>query len=205
MGSVHSCGRHVNYAKLTVMSLHASILLTTERLLLVLPRASAARRLVEYYERNASHLAPSSPERSPDYNTEAAWLERASAMESASRKGEALHGLLVSRDDPDGPLVGTVNITGVMRGAFQAAYLGYGLDEGAEGKGIMSEALQAVVSYAFDNMGLHRLMANYMPTNERSGRVLRRLGFRIEGYAHDYLKLNGAWRDHILTAKVAEK
>lgn len=186
------------------MTLDAAILLTTERLLLVLPHASAARRLVDYYDRNAVHLAASSPERPTDYNTEAAWLERASAMETAWRKGEALHVLLVSCDNPDGPLVGTVNITAVMRGAFQAAYLGYDLDRGAEGKGFMSEALQAVVSYAFDTMGLHRLMANYMPTNERSGRVLRRLGFRIEGYAHDYLKLNGAWRDHILTAKVSD-
>jgi len=49
-------------------------------------------------------------------------------------------------------------------------------------------------------MNLHRIMANYVPTNERSASVLKKLGFQVEGYARDYLYLNGKWRDHILTS-----
>jgi ribosomal-protein-alanine N-acetyltransferase len=64
----------------------------------------------------------------------------------------------------------------------------------------MFEALQALVRYAFEDLKLHRIMANYMPANERSGRLLRRIGFVVEGYARDYLHLDGAWRDHILTS-----
>jgi ribosomal-protein-alanine N-acetyltransferase len=52
----------------------------------------------------------------------------------------------------------------------------------------------------FGELGFHRIMANYLPHNERSGRLLRRLGFVVEGYARDYLYIHGAWRDHILTA-----
>jgi ribosomal-protein-alanine N-acetyltransferase len=64
----------------------------------------------------------------------------------------------------------------------------------------MHEALEAAIRYAFDELRLHRIMANYVPTNERSGRVLRRLGFVIEGYARDYLFIGGRFMDHVLTS-----
>jgi len=64
----------------------------------------------------------------------------------------------------------------------------------------MGEALRAAFGQVFGLLGLHRIMANYLPTNERSARLLRRLGFTVDGYARDYLYIDGAWRDHILTA-----
>jgi ribosomal-protein-alanine N-acetyltransferase len=45
-------------------------------------------------------------------------------------------------------------------------------------------------------------MANYMPGNERSARLLERLGFEREGYAKAYLNIAGRWQDHVLTALV---
>jgi ribosomal-protein-alanine N-acetyltransferase len=78
--------------------------------------------------------------------------------------------------------------------------LGYGLAEKRQGEGIMREALELAIDYAFKHMNLHRLQANYMPHNRRSGGLLRRLGFTVEGYARDYLFLNGAWEDHVLTS-----
>jgi len=56
------------------------------------------------------------------------------------------------------------------------------------------------IAHAFDVLRLHRIQANYVPDNVRSGRLLQRLGFRKEGFAADYLFINGAWRDHVLTA-----
>ena len=64
----------------------------------------------------------------------------------------------------------------------------------------MFEALQATLGHAFEVLRLHRVQANHLPENHRSARLLRRLGFRIEGLARDYLYVNGAWRDHVLTA-----
>jgi ribosomal-protein-alanine N-acetyltransferase len=69
----------------------------------------------------------------------------------------------------------------------------------------MQEALTGAIAYVFDELRLHRIMANYMPINERSGRLLRRLGFVVEGYARDYLFIAGGWRDHVLTALVNPK
>lgn len=64
----------------------------------------------------------------------------------------------------------------------------------------MAEILAEALSFAFNTLKLHRIMANYVPTNERSARLLKRLGFAIEGYAKDYLYLDGTWKDHVLTS-----
>ena len=66
----------------------------------------------------------------------------------------------------------------------------------------MSESVAAVIRYAFDEMGLHRVKAAYLPSNERSGRLLRRLGFVVEGYARDYLLIQGRWQDQLLVSLV---
>jgi len=69
----------------------------------------------------------------------------------------------------------------------------------------MAEALSSAIRYCFDEMNLHRIMANYMPTNVRSAALLRKLGFAPEGYARDYLFLAGEWQDHVLTALTNDK
>ena len=97
-------------------------------------------------------------------------------------------------------MIGKVNLTQVARGPFQACYLGYAIDQEEQGKGKMFEATKLAIDYALHELQLHRIMANYLPTNERSARLLRRLGFVVEGYARDYLYINGAWRDHILAS-----
>jgi ribosomal-protein-alanine N-acetyltransferase len=69
----------------------------------------------------------------------------------------------------------------------------------------MYEALLKAIAFAFEHLKLHRIMANYMPRNERSGTLLRKLGFSPEGYARDYLKIAGKWEDHVLTALIREE
>ncbi|MEN1933222.1 GNAT family N-acetyltransferase [Escherichia coli] len=69
-----------------------------------------------------------------------------------------------------------------------------------QGKGLMFEALTAAIRYMQRTQHIHRIMANYMPHNKRSGDLLARLGFEKEGYAKDYLLIDGQWRDHVLTA-----
>jgi ribosomal-protein-alanine N-acetyltransferase len=66
----------------------------------------------------------------------------------------------------------------------------------------MTEALSIAINYVFEELNLHRIMANYMPHNRRSGNVLKRLGFVVEGYARDYLMINGKWEDHIFTSLI---
>ena len=99
-------------------------------------------------------------------------------------------------------VIGFVNLNNIVRGAFQACHLGYALGEKYQSRGLMTEALRALIDYAFTDMQLHRIMANYISDNERSAVVLKNLGFVEEGRAQEYLKINGRWQDHILTSLI---
>ncbi len=109
-------------------------------------------------------------------------------------------GIFARDTGADGPLLGTCNFSDIVRGLFQACYLGYALGERHQGQGYMTEALRAAIDFMWSNVKLHRIMANYMPHNARSANVLANLGFTIEGRADNYLFIDGAWRDHVLTS-----
>ncbi len=178
----------------------SSVRLETERLVLHLPPPDHAARVVEYFRRNHTHLAPWEPARPEGFYEPGWWAEQLGHNLSELEDGRSLRLFLRNRRDPDGPVIGTCNFSNIIRGAFLACHLGYGLDQEHEGRGMMSEALRAAIPYSFRRLGLHRIMANYQPINERSGLLLRRLGFVVEGYARDYLFIDGAWRDHVLTS-----
>ena len=178
--------------------------LETKRLLVLLPEPDCAPRMVDYYRRNQDHLAPWEPRRSEEFLTQAWWERQLDANRTEFEKGSGVRLVLVARDDVLGPVLGVANLSNIVRGTLQACHLGYSLDREHEGRGLMQEALEALVNYAFEGLQLHRVMANYQPENVRSGRLLERLGFVREGYARDYLHIDGAWRDHVLTALVRD-
>jgi [ribosomal protein S5]-alanine N-acetyltransferase len=104
-----------------------------------------------------------------------------------------------------GKLIGVVNLNEIVRGSFQSAYLGYYLFSPHEGRGYMAEGLLRVLERAFGELGLHRVEANIPPENQRSLRLVERLGFRREGYSPRYLKSGGRWRDHERWALLVEE
>jgi ribosomal-protein-alanine N-acetyltransferase len=93
-------------------------------------------------------------------------------------------------------LAGVVNITEVVRGAFQSAYLGYYALVPNNGFGHMTSGMRLVVARAFRAYRLHRFEANIQPNNDRSIALVKRLGFRLEGVSPKYLRIAGRWRDH---------
>jgi len=176
--------------------------LTTARLVLRSAHADMALLLASYLEYNRSHFAVSSAFFEVPVSVERCREAlRADAQAFEARSAVRLY--LFEKGVNQGPIVGNLAFTNIVRGVFQACHLGYRIDQRYQGKGLMHEALVEALRYAFEVLGLHRVMANYRPTNERSGRLLQRLGFVVEGYARDYLFLDGAWRDHILTSLVA--
>lgn len=102
-----------------------------------------------------------------------------------------------------GDIVGVIDITNVVLGSFRSGYVGYNAFAGHEGRGLMREGLQAVISHAFRSLKLHRLEANIQPGNVRSLALARSCGFSHEGFSPRYLKIRGRWRDHERWAIVA--
>ena len=96
----------------------------------------------------------------------------------------------------DGAIVGFLNLSEIVRGAFKNAFLGYGGVAGYAGQGYMREAMDLLLREAFSELGLHRLEANIQPGNERSIALAKRAGFELEGFSPRYLKIGGRWRDH---------
>lgn len=133
--------------------------------------------------------APDTPARFAQY------LARFAGAASRQLTAATCVGLVACRVD-DGALVGVLNLSEIVRGAFQSAYLGYYAFGPYAGRGYMGEGLQLTLRFAFRVMRLHRVEINIQPGNARSIALARGAGFRCEGVSRRYVKLAGRWRDH---------
>ncbi|HWH39398.1 MAG TPA: GNAT family N-acetyltransferase [Usitatibacter sp.] len=175
--------------------------LHTERLVVALARPGMHGAMARFIETNFhGHLARWSPPPEPGLFTEDFWRERLALAVDEFHADRAARFVMRQRATPGGEIIGTCSYTNIVRGAFQACHLGYQIGQAYEGRGLMTEALRATNGFVFEGLRLHRIMANYRPENARSARVLERLGFEREGLAREYLFIDGAWRDHVLTS-----
>jgi ribosomal-protein-alanine N-acetyltransferase len=176
-------------------------MLLTQRLILAIPQPQAAAQVVAYNLQNQQHLTPWEPPWTVAHFDAAAIADGLARNRVLAAEGKAYRFIIFDRAAGiEGPVIGRINFTEIVRGPFQACYLGYSLAQQHQSLGYMTEAAQAGIRYIFETVKLHRIMANYMPHNERSAALLRRLGFIIEGTARNYLYIGGAWRDHVLTS-----
>jgi [ribosomal protein S5]-alanine N-acetyltransferase len=173
--------------------------LASDRVLLRIGDSTDIPAIICYFSANQEHLASFVPQRPIDFLSEPFWQQQLARNLDDFNNDRSLRLFLFDRAQPE-LLIGEANFSNFVRGAGQFCHLGYSIAATHEGGGYMTEALQAAIAYVFAELRMHRIMANYLPHNQRSGRLLRKLGFVVEGYARDYLLINGEWQDHILTS-----
>lgn len=173
--------------------------LKTPHLLVRLAGLDDVSAIAQYYCENRAFLKPFEPLRPREFFTEPFWHAQVEANLWEFHCKRSFKTFIFKQSDPT-RVIGSINLNQIVRGVAQYCMLGYSLAEAEQGRGYMTEALREAIAYGFDTLNLHRIMANYMPHNTRSGKLLKRLGFIVEGYARDYLMINGQWEDHILTS-----
>ena len=172
----------------------------TKNLLITVLNPKDYLLLFEYEKKNKRHLSKWEPLRSTAYFDEKQTEARVknNYIDFSSGNSICLNGL-----NPEGnEILASCNFSNIVYGVFQACHLGFSVSENHQGKGLMFEMLTASLNYVFTEFDLHRVMANYIVTNTRSGKLLTNLGFKQEGLAGSYLKIAGTWEDHILTSKI---
>jgi len=161
--------------------------------------ASDAPQMLAYRRENAEHFAPWEPLPTSDHFTEAFWQRQVETDRREFEAGTSVR-LYLFEPGPGGAVLGLASFSNIIRGPLQSCFMGYALAESQQGTGLMTGALRLGIDYMFGEMNLHRISANYVPHNTPSAAVLKRLGFTVEGYARDYLMIEGRWQDHILTS-----
>ena len=147
-------------------------------------------------------LTPWEPTWPYDALTRGAFRRRLRVYNQEMRDGGSYSFLVFRRGarEQDETLIGGVTLSNVRRGVAQTGSLGYWIGGRFARQGYMTEALAAVLDFAFGHLGLHRIEAACLPRNAASRALLAKLGFQEEGYAREFLRINGSWQDHVLYA-----
>lgn len=164
-----------------------------EEIVLVGGKAVSPADLLGYYCRNRAFLSPYEPTRSEDFFSEDGQRRELELLEERENAGLEKRFFILRSSR----LIGTIALSSIVKGAFMSCFLGYRLSEEDSGQGIMTDVVASVTEHAFSSVGLHRVEANVMAGNAASICVLERNGYILEGMSRKYLRIAGAWRDHL--------
>jgi [ribosomal protein S5]-alanine N-acetyltransferase len=162
------------------------------------PQMADFAEWAELREASRAFLTPWEPTWLHDDLTRAAFRRRLKRYAEDLRTDQAYPFFVFARTD--NTLVGGLTLANVRRGVAQAGSLGYWMGEPYARRGFMTAAVNALIPFAFGALRLHRLEAACIPSNVASVRLLERTGFTREGFAREYLCINGVWQDHLLYA-----
>ncbi|HUJ47305.1 MAG TPA: GNAT family protein [Rhizomicrobium sp.] len=173
------------------------------RVYLRYPRMADYPQWAKLRHESRTFLAPWEPQWTQDELTKGAFRRRLKRYAYETRHDTA-YAFFVFRQEDD-ELIGGCTLSNVRRGVTQCCALGYWVGERFARQGYMHEAVRALLPFVFNTLGLHRLEAACVPSNEPSKMLLAKTGFRQEGLARRYLQINGDWQDHLLFALLAEE
>jgi ribosomal-protein-alanine N-acetyltransferase len=167
------------------------------------PQMSDFPEWAQLREASRAFLTPWEPIWPADDLTRAAFRRRLKRYAEDQRADQA-YAFLIFRA-PDHVLIGGLTLANLRRGVAQAGSIGYWVGQPFNRRGYMTAAVRALIPFSFGTLRLHRLEAACIPDNAASIALLERTGFQREGYARQYLCINGVWADHLLYARLREK
>ena len=183
-----------------MLLLRPKIEIETERLILRLPKMRDYEQWADVRQAGADFLLPWEPVRPKDYVGRKAFRNRVYWSSRAAADDRALPLFLIAKEG--GTFLGAATLDNIRRGPAQTANLGYWIGPDYARQGYMSEAVQAIVAFAFTEMQLSRIEAACLDENAASRRLLETCGFKYEGVAQAYLQIGGRWRTHVLYANL---
>jgi len=183
------------------LSLVSTPRLNGERVYLRAPHPDDWREWAELRAQSRAFLQPWEPTWPEDGLTRDHFRRRLRQHMKEWKAGEGYSFFAYLRDSK--ALLGGITLGNIRRGVAQSGSIGYWMGQPHAGQGLMQETVRAILPFAFDELKLHRIEAACVPHNEASKGVLRACGFREEGVARQYLRINGKWHDHLLFAMVA--
>lgn len=167
------------------------------------PQAGDWRAWAEVRASSRTYLKPWEPAWAASSLTRTAYRHRL-RIQARERRDNVGHRFFIFRRADDA-LAGGVNLSNIQRGVAMSCSIGYWIGKAYARQGLMSDAVETLLPFVFDTIALHRLEAACLPSNVASEALLRKLGFRQEGFARAYLRIDGAWRDHMLFAMLASE
>ncbi|MDE0809022.1 MAG: GNAT family protein [Alphaproteobacteria bacterium] len=177
--------------------------ITLPRLYLRPPRRADWADWAELRGESREFLVPWEPAWSDDALTKSAFRRRLSRYAEDWSRDLGYSFFIFRRVDD--MIVGGISIANVRRGVAQTCSFGYWMGKRYARNGYMTEAVHGACGFVFDQLSLHRVEAACLPSNEPSKGVLCQSGFRYEGLAKRYLKINGTWQDHMQFALLREE
>jgi [ribosomal protein S5]-alanine N-acetyltransferase len=155
-----------------------------------------AEELARLYREKREFLASNEPVRPPEFFTPEGQRQRI-----AERAADGFHQFAILDGEA---LAGTINLFHIVREVLQSGTIGYWVDHPRNGRGLATRAVGEILSYAFDELALHRIEAATLVDNVPSQRVLEKNGFERIGLARRFLRIDGEWRDFLLFQRLAD-
>jgi len=176
------------------------LLIQTDRLDLRLPQLSDHKNWSQLRFESKEFLTPWEPTWSHDHLLRKPFVNRVNWAKRSIQNGTAIPLFIINRND--GVLMGAITLDNIRRGPNQTATMGYWIGLPHVRNGFISEAINALVHYAFGTLDLSRIESACLPENTPSRKVLEKCGFKYEGVAQAYIQIDGRWRTHVLYASL---
>lgn len=181
-----------------------SVQIENSKIIMRMANVEDTNSIIKYFVENKEHLEPFEPQKPDKFYTYDFWENRTKASIKEFEELKSLRLFIFERAVPK-EVIGMISFEGISMNPFYSCEMGYSIAKDKQGKGYMRQAIELSIKYVFEELNLKRIRANYTPHNQKSGMLLKKLGFVIEGYARDYIYIGDKWDDLIFTSIINQE